>query len=207
MEALPLEHVDSIIAPECTQSPTPPRAAFAHGTPRRIGMARTLVFQGRKIQVAIDEEVRPDGVLVRRDVILHPGAVAILPLLDADSVCLLRNHRFVVNETLWEVPAGTLEPGEPIESAAERELAEETGYRASRWTRLGAFYPSPGVLGETTHLFIAQDLQPGAMAPEPGEELEPHVIPWAQALAWALDGTIRDAKTLIAILLWQQRRG
>jgi ADP-ribose pyrophosphatase len=169
-------------------------------------MARTIVFQGRKIAVALDEEVRPDGVTVRRDVILHPGAVAILPLLDAGRVCLLRNHRFVIGETLWEIPAGTLEPGEPIESAAVRELAEETGYRAARWDRLGAFYPSPGVLSETTHLFVAHELQPGPMAPEPGEELEPHVVPWEQALTWTLDGTIRDAKTLIAILLWQKRR-
>jgi ADP-ribose pyrophosphatase len=169
-------------------------------------MARTVVYRGRKIQVAVDESTAPDGRAVRRDVVLHPGAVAVLPLLPDGSVCLLRNNRPVVGEVLWEVPAGTLEPGEPVEAAAVRELAEETGYRAGRWQKLGAFYPSPGVLDERTHLFAAHDLAAGASRPEADEQLEPHVVPWAQALAWALDGTIHDAKTLVAILLWEQRR-
>jgi ADP-ribose pyrophosphatase len=169
-------------------------------------MARTFVHQGRKIQVAIDESVGAAGQIVRRDVVLHPGAVAILPLVSAEELCLLRNHRFIVGEVLWEIPAGTLEPGEPIERAAERELAEETGYRAGRWDKLSEFYPSPGVLSERTHLFVARELVPGEMQLEADEELEPQVIPWGKALAWAKDGTIRDAKTLVAILLWEQAR-
>jgi ADP-ribose pyrophosphatase len=169
-------------------------------------MARTVVYQGRKIQVAVEEVTRRDGVLVRRDVILHPGAVAILPLVARDQVCLLRNHRPVVGQTLWEIPAGTLEPGEPPDQAAIRELAEETGYRAGRWRKLHAFYPSPGVLSEQTHLYLAEDLTPGPMDLEPGEEIEPHVVPWEQALGWTIDGTICDAKTVLAILLWNQLR-
>jgi ADP-ribose pyrophosphatase len=169
-------------------------------------MARNIVFRGRKIQVALDSDTLPDGRVVQRDVVLHPGAVAILPIIDDDHVCLLRNHRFIVGDVLWEIPAGTLEPGEPIEVAAERELAEETGYRADRWHKLTAFHPSPGVLNETTHLFVARDLTPGEMRPEAGEQLEPQVVPWTQALAWALDGTIRDAKTLVAVLMWQHLR-
>jgi ADP-ribose pyrophosphatase len=170
-------------------------------------MSRTIVHTGRKIQVAVEEVVRPDGQTVKRDVVLHPGAVAILPMVDAGHVCLLRNNRPVVGAVLWEVPAGTLEPGEPIEQAAVRELAEETGYRAGRWRKLTDFYPSPGVLNERTHLFVAEDLTPGPAAPEPGEELQPQVVPWAQAVGWALDGTIRDAKTLVALLLWDRLRG
>ena len=169
-------------------------------------MSRTIVHVGRKIKVAIEEETAPDGRTVRRDLVLHPGAVAVLPLVDAGHVCLLRNHRPAVGQTLWEIPAGTLEPGEPIELAAVRELAEETGYRAGRWRKLHSFFPSPGVLDEVTHLFLAEDLVPGDMAPEPGEQLEPVTLPWPQALGWALDGTIRDAKTLIALLLWEQLR-
>ncbi len=169
-------------------------------------MSRTFVHQGRKIRVALDETVMPDGQVVRRDVVLHPGAVAILPLLEGGRVCLLRNHRFVVEEVLWEIPAGTLEPGEPVEQAAVRELEEETGYRAGRWDKLTAFYPSPGVMNERTHLFVARDLTPGEMRLEADEELEPHAVEWEQALAWAKDGTIRDAKTLVAILLWEQLR-
>jgi ADP-ribose pyrophosphatase len=167
-------------------------------------MTRTVVYQGRKIQVEIDEGPGAHGRTVRRDVVVHPGAVAILALVDAEHVCLLRNQRVVVGETLWEVPAGTLEPGEAVESAAARELAEETGYTARHWRKLLEFFPSPGVLSEKTHVFLAQELTAGAMRPEADEQLEPHVIPLAQARAWALDGTIRDAKTLIALLFWHQ---
>ena len=87
-----------------------------------------------------------------------------------------------------------------------RELAEETGYQAKRWRKLAAFYPSPGVLSERTHLFVAEDLTPGAMRPEADETMEPQVVAWQQAMAWALDGTIRDAKTLVALLLWDRLR-
>ena len=169
-------------------------------------MTRQIVYTGRKIQLALDTDTGRDGQPVRRDVILHPGAVAVLPLLDADHVCLLRNQRPNVGETLWEVPAGTLEPGEVVEKAAVRELAEETGYQAARWRKLAEFYPSPGVLSERTHLFLAEELTPGAMHLEADEQLEPRVVTRSQALAWALDGTIRDAKTLVALLLWDRQR-
>jgi ADP-ribose pyrophosphatase len=170
-------------------------------------MPREIVYTGRKIRLALDTEVTPDGTTVRRDVILHPGAVAILPLLDPARVCLVRNRRPVVGETLLEIPAGTLEPPEPPEEAAVRELAEETGYRAGRWRKLGEFYPSPGVLSERTHLFVAEELTPGEMGLETDEDLEPQVVAWEQALAWALEGTIRDAKTLVALLWWARVRG
>lgn len=169
-------------------------------------MTWDIVHRGRKIQVAVDRATTaPDGRTIPRDVVLHPGAVAILPLLDAEHVVLLRNHRFILNEVLWEIPAGTLEPGESVEAAAVRELAEETGYEAKEWRKLLEFYPSPGVLSERTHLFVASELTPGIMRPEIDEQLEPHVVPWTQALAWTRDGTIRDAKTLVALLWWQQR--
>ncbi len=170
-------------------------------------MARTIVHRGRKIQVALDVGPGPRGGTVQRDVVLHPGAVAVLPLTDDGRVCLLRNHRFIVEEVLWEVPAGTLEPGEPVEEAAKRELAEETGYTAASWRKLAEFYPSPGVLSEKTHLFVARGLTPGAMRPEDDEQLEPVVLPLAEAVAMALDGRIRDAKTLVALLLWEKSSG
>lgn len=169
-------------------------------------MGRKIVHIGRKIQVAIEETVHPDGQVIRRDVILHPGAVAILPLLDDDHVCLLRNHRPVVGQTLWEIPAGTLEANEPHEEAAHRELAEETGYRAGRLRKLHSFYPSPGVINEATHLYVAFDLTPGAMRLEPDEVIEPVRVPYAEAMRWVLDGTIRDAKTALALLLWDRVR-
>jgi ADP-ribose pyrophosphatase len=169
-------------------------------------MARNIVFRGRKIQVAIETSTDANGQQVQHDVVIHPGAVAILPLVDADQVCLLRNHRVIVGETLLEVPAGTLEQGEPPDDAAVRELAEETGYRAGRWRKLGTFYPSPGVLTERTHLYVASELTPGPQQLEAGEEIRPEVVAWSQAIAWALDGTIRDAKTLVGLLWWDRLR-
>src|SRR5262249_11693790 len=169
-------------------------------------MPRQVVFQGKKFQVAVETTVLPDGQTLRRDLVLHPGAVAILPFVDADHVCLLRTPRATVGETLWETPAGTLEPGEVPEHAAVRELAEETGYHAGRWRKLAEFFPSPGVLSERMHLFLAQDLTAGSMRPELDEDLEPKVVPWRDAFAWALDGTIRDAKSLVALLLWDRLR-
>ena len=167
-------------------------------------MAREIHHVGRKIKVAVDTEVLPDGTTIRRDVVLHPGAVAVVAMVDADRVCLLRNQRPAVDETLWEIPAGTLEPGEPPAEAAVRELEEETGYRASKWRKLLELIPSPGVLSEIIHLFLAEELTPGQARPEADEDLEAHVVAWDQAMAWALDGTIRDAKTLLA-LLWMDR--
>ena len=124
----------------------------------------------------------------------------------SERVCLLRNRRPNVGDTLIEIPAGTLEPGEAPEHAAPRELAEETGYQAARWRKLVEFFPSPGVLSEKTHLYVAEGLTAGAMRPERDEELEPFDVPWKEAVSWALDGTIRDAKTLVAILLWDRLR-
>jgi ADP-ribose pyrophosphatase len=169
-------------------------------------MSREVVFRGRKIQVAVDTLTLPGGGTARRDVVLHPGAVAILPMVEADRICLVRNRREIVGETLLEIPAGTLDPGEAPEQTAIRELAEETGYRAERWRKLGAFFPSPGVLSETTHLFIAEGLTPGELKLEPDEEIKPEIVSWPQALAWVLDGTIRDAKTIVGLLLWDRLR-
>jgi ADP-ribose pyrophosphatase len=169
-------------------------------------MAWDIVHRGRKIQVGVDRSIAANGQPIQRDVVIHPGAVAILPLIDAEHVCLLRNHRFIVDEVLWEIPAGTLEAGEAVETAAVRELAEETGYQAKHWRKLLEFYPSPGILSERTHLFVASELTAGAMRPEADEQLEPCIVAWTQALAWMRDGTIRDAKTLLALLWWQQQR-
>lgn len=170
-------------------------------------MAREIVHQGRKIKVAIDTSVGPNGETIKRDMIFHPGAVVILPVIDRDHICILRNFRFVIDETLWEIPAGTLEPGEPIQEAAIRELEEETGYVAKKWTYLNYFYASPGVLDEKLHLFVAEDLTAGTMRPEADEQLEPVTLAWADAMRMALDGTIKDAKTITSLLLWDRLRG
>lgn len=169
-------------------------------------MSREIVHVGRKIQVALDVTTTPSGETIRRDMILHPGAVVILPVIDAEHVCLLRNFRFVVDETLLELPAGTLEPGEPLEEAAKRELLEETGYTAKTWRYLQFLYASPGVLNEKLHLFVAEDLTPGLNNPEADEQLEPITMRFDEVLQLCLAGGIRDAKTITAILLWDRLR-
>jgi len=167
-------------------------------------MPREIVHVGRRIKVGIDTLVTPDGQSIRRDIVIHPGAVVILPIIDREHVCLLRNHRWVVNETLWEIPAGTLEPGEELEPAARRELLEETGYTAKRWTYRGFLFASPGVIDEKLHLFIAEDMTPGPNHPEADEQLEPVTVQLDEAVRMCLDGRIKDAKTMAALLLWER---
>ena len=167
-------------------------------------MARELVHTGRRIRVYVDTTTALDGTVVRRDAIVHPGAVVVLPVIDAGHVCLLRNRRWVVGETLWEVPAGTLEVGEPVEAAARRELQEETGYTAAKWRSLGYLFASPGVMDEKLHLFVAEHLTAGPTALEPDEELEAVTMPLPEAVAMCLDGRIKDAKTVAALLIWER---
>lgn len=169
-------------------------------------MPRETVHVGRRIRVAVDTTTAPDGSVITRDMIFHPGAVVILPLLGDGKVVLLRNHRFVIGETLWELPAGTVEPGEPLEECAKRELAEETGYTAQKWTSLGFLYASPGVLDEKLYLFVADGLTPGAMRPEADEQLEPVIVDFAEAIRMCIAGEIKDAKTITALLLWEKRQ-
>lgn len=167
-------------------------------------MSVETVHVGRRIRVEVNTLTTADGKTIRRDAIRHPGAVVILPVLDAERVVLLRNFRFVIGETLWEVPAGTVEPPEPLEDCAKRELLEETGYQAAKWRSLGFIYASPGVLDEKLHLFVAENLTPGEARPEPDEQLEPVIVKLDEAIRMCLDGTIRDAKTVTSLLVWER---
>jgi ADP-ribose pyrophosphatase len=142
-----------------------------------------------------------------RHTVEHPGAVAIIPLLDEGRVCLIRNDRIAVGRTLVELPAGTLEPAELPRHTAERELREETGFTAGQWQQLHGFFMSPGILNERLHLFVAQDLTPGPPAREAGEEIDNLIVSWEEAVAMALQGEIEDAKSLAGILLWDRLRG
>jgi len=169
-------------------------------------MSREIVHVGRRIVVEVDTFTAPDGTAIRRDLIRHPGAVVILPVLDADHVVLLRNYRFVIGDTLWELPAGTVEPNEPLEACARRELLEETGYTAERWQSLGYLYASPGVMDEKLHLFVAESLTPGPAQPEACEQLEPVTVRFDEAVRMCLAGEVKDAKTITALLLWERKK-
>lgn len=141
-----------------------------------------------------------------REIVRHPGAVTVIPMVDDDHVCLIRQWRPVVAETLIELPAGTLEPEEPPAITAERELIEETGYRAALIERLHDFYLSPGILDERMYLFAATNLTAGETAREPGEQIENLVVSWSEAIEMVLHGEIRDAKTIVGLLHYDRRR-
>ena|SRR5215469_8890134 len=145
-----------------------------------------------------------DGSVHTREAARHPGAVTILPILEDGRVCLIRNYRVAVDQTLIELPAGTLEPGEAPSVTAARELEEETGYRASDVRQLAEFFMSPGILSERMVLFLARGLTPGATRLEGGELIEPFHVAWDEAMALVERGEIRDAKSLVG-LLWYDR--
>jgi ADP-ribose pyrophosphatase len=146
---------------------------------------------------------RPDCSRASLAFIRHPGSVAILPVVDDQHICLIRSRRLTVDKTLIEVPAGTREPNESPLETAERELAEETGYRAAVFTELRAFYPAPGITDERTWLYVATGLTLGEPAREANEEIENLVISLHQARAMITSGEIEDAKTIIALTLYE----
>jgi len=146
----------------------------------------------------------PLGEPMQRDVVRHPGSVAIVPILDGQRLCLIRNHRVTVSDTLIEIPAGTMEPPEPALHCAHRELIEETGYRAGQMKLASSFFPAPGILDEEMHLFVATDLTLGEPAREAGEQIENYVVSFDEAKQLVKEGKVRDAKTLLAILLLDQ---
>jgi len=157
-----------------------------------------------KFRVVRETVFAPSGKTKKREIVRHPGACVIVPLLDDGRVCLIRNWRVAVNQTLIELPAGTLEPPEPPHVAAERELIEETGYRAKKIEFLHAFFLSPGILDEKMHLYLATGLTEGATAREEGEEIENWLVPWDDAIAMIFRREIQDAKTIVG-LLWVDR--
>ena len=161
------------------------------------------LFEGRRFRVERVLQVTPDGAEHARDVVRHPDAVTVLPLLGDGRVCFVENYRVAVEQTLIELPAGVVEPGEDPALTAKRELAEETGYQAEQIELLATFYTSPGILDERMHLYLATSLKPGQATPEPGEDLRPLLTTWQQALEMARDGRIQDAKTLAGLLYYE----
>lgn len=159
-----------------------------------------LIYSARVFRVVRRRYSLADGRPAQRECILHPGAVAIIPVIDDGQICLIRNHRITVEQTLIEVPAGTLNPGEDPAVCAARELEEETGYTAGKLEKLLSFYMSPGILNERMHLFLATSLRPGPSRREAGEEIENYLVPWNEALAMIERGEIDDGKTVAALL-------
>ena len=158
------------------------------------------IFKGRIIRVRLDTVRLPNGKEGIREVVEHPGGVAILAIDSEDRVLLVRQYRYPFERVMTEVPAGKREPGEPPFITAQRELQEEVGVTADTWTELGTLIPSPGCYGETLYLYMAQDLHFGATHPDEDEFLEPLRVPLDEAVRQCMDGTLTDAKTVAAIL-------
>jgi ADP-ribose pyrophosphatase len=169
-------------------------------------LTRRVIYHGSKIDLALHAVPLQDGTVAEKEVVVHRGAVALVPMVDHDRVCLVRNQRYAVNQTLLEVPAGTIEPGESPDQTAKRELLEETGYRARRMRRIREWFVSPGVMNERMYLYLCEDLIAGPSQPAPDERLQCIVVPWSEAMLMAEDGRIEDAKTLLALLLCDRLR-
>ncbi len=164
----------------------------------------TILYVGSKFEVRRRLVQDQTGQSRPLDYVVHPGACVILPILPDGRVVLIQTHRFAPDRDLLELPAGCLEPGEPPIECARREIAEETGYRATEMRPLAQFYSSPGLGTELMHAFLATGLTPGPTAHEPLEFIHVRPMEYADALAAAGDGRIIDGKTLATLLYYDR---
>ncbi|WP_147060412.1 NUDIX hydrolase [Sporosarcina luteola] len=161
-----------------------------------------LLFEGKVISLRVEEVELPDGNRAKRELVNHPGAVAVIPIMDDGKLILVKQYRKALNRSIIEIPAGKIEPGEDIEVTALRELEEETGYGANRFDYLQSFATSPGFANEIIHIFVALGLYK-IDKPAAGDEDEfIHMIECTieEAEQMVLDERIYDAKTAFAIL-------
>jgi ADP-ribose pyrophosphatase len=173
--------------------------------PRKLArlISSRTVYRGPVFWITTDQVQEPGGIKVRRDLIHHSGSVVVLAVDTSRStprVLLERQYRHAAGDYLWELPAGRIDPGEQELKAAQRELIEETGYRAQHWRRILKFYASPGFMAETMAIYLATGLSLGKAEPEEDEMIQTRMVPLRSALAMVMDGTIRDGKTISSVL-------
>jgi ADP-ribose pyrophosphatase len=154
--------------------------------------------------VTQDRAVDPDGFEIKRAIVQHGGSAVMMPVDDKSRILLVRQYRLPARASLWELPAGRVDKGESVLQAAKRELREETGFKAKKWTKLTSFFVSPGFLAEKMTIFVASDLTEGEKEPMEDERIE---LQWFRAKE--LDemiaaGKIQDAKTIIGFLTWKR---
>lgn len=174
-------------------------------------LSSKVVYEGKLFRVTHDHIVTPTGLETTRDVVRHSGSVIILALDTSRSkkdpwIVMERQYRHAAGRFLWELPAGRLDPGEEPLTGAQRELEEETGYRAKKWKPLVEYYASPGFLGESMKVFTAEGLVPGDAHPEADENIELRLIKLSDILKQIEKGNIMDGKTLSCILLYNHLR-
>ena len=157
------------------------------------------LYKGKVFRLSKERLTLPNGVTAELEIIRHPGAAAIVPLLDDHRVVMIKQYRHAVGQFIWEVPAGTLNPGESPIECARRELPEEVGYRAHSFRALGEIFPVPGYSDEHIHIFLATGLTPSRQNLDADEVLDVKPIPLEETLEMTTRGEIRDAKTIIAL--------
>lgn len=181
--------------------------------PLRLGRPRELervsAFEGRIFGVVRCRLRFQDGSESRQDLVTHGGAAVIAPLLDPETILLVRQYRHAAGDSLWEVPAGRLERGERPLTAAKRELAEECGLEARTWRKVPPFYPAPGYTNERMHLFFATGLRPARGEATPDRDEEFVLRPFTRReLERAVErGSVCDGKTIAALAHWARRTG
>lgn len=161
--------------------------------------ASFIQWQGSSWRLRVIEQRLADGDLIEKGVIEHPGSVVIVAL-DGEQVLMINQYRLSLDEWILELPAGTRKPDEPWLACAQRELREETGYRASQWTELGSVWPAPGLTDELMAVYLAWDLAPAPLPGDADEEIELRPMPLTELVRMALDGRMRDAKSVVGVL-------
>jgi ADP-ribose pyrophosphatase len=163
-----------------------------------------LAYDGGLLRVHRDIVRCPDGHVTYREFVRHPGAVMVIPMLDQDYVIMERQFRYPLSKAFIEFPAGKIDAGESILECAQRELLEETGYRAGDWIHAGGFHNAIGYSDERIEVFVARTLEPDTARRDPGEVLEMFSVRWRELDQWVLDGRITDVKTIVGIC-WLER--
>jgi ADP-ribose pyrophosphatase len=168
-------------------------------------------YEGPLFNVYSDHILEPNGIESTRDVIRHNGSVVILAIDDSQSkkdplIVMERQYRHAAGQYLWELPAGKMDAGETRLAAAKRELIEETGYRAKKWTPLVRYFASPGFLGEWMQIFLAEGLTLGDAEPEDDERIDLYLISLSEVLRLIDDGAILDGKTLVGVQFYARSR-
>ncbi len=168
---------------------------------------QNTLFQGAIVTLRRDKAELVNGQIVSREVVEHPGGVAILPLYEDGTVSVVRQFRYPFQAVVTELPAGKLEYGEEHRPAALRELEEEVGARPGRLTYLGCLYLSPGFSTEVLHMYLAQDLTLGECHPDEDEFLETERVPFGELVEQVMSGAVKDAKTVALVLKAKQYLG